>query len=204
MANPTSVLSWASYLPDFGSWLRVPRGEVERLPWHNSSYKRDLLLGYGDRLEALLEVEALLHQALRADGHALYLEPAARTRHLNVSRLRSALLDQFHAGRTFGARRAGAGGWSTARRLLYATGSALIVPLRLWRLLPLLSAPTPAGRPSSPRLLPVLIGLLVVHTLGEATGYLLGPGSSPAVKSALEFHRERHVRAGDLATEPGG
>jgi hypothetical protein len=114
------------------------------------------------------------------------------------------LLDQLHSGRTFGARRAGAGGWSPARRLLYAGGSALIVPLRLWRLLPLLSAPAPAGQPSVPRLLPALVGLLAVHTLGEATGYLLGPGGSPAVKNALEFHRERHVRAGDLATELGG
>jgi hypothetical protein len=66
-------------------------------------------------------------------------------------------------------------------------------------MLPLLRQPL--RRPPAARLLPALLGALMVHTLGEVAGYLLGPGGSPAVKSALEFHRERHVRPGDLAPE---
>jgi hypothetical protein len=201
-ANPASTLSWANHLPDFGAWLDAPAGPMERLPWHNTSYKRDLLLRYGDRLEVLLTIESLLHEALRADGHRLYLEPAARTRHLNVSRLQSALPDQYHAGRTFGGIRAREGHWPTRRRLLYVASAPAIPPVRLWRLLPLLRSPARPTRPPLSRLLPALVGLLVAHTLGETAGYLLGPGRSPAFKSAMEFHRERHLRRGDLGHGP--
>ena len=47
--------------------------EVDYLPGHNSSYKRDVLLGYGDRLESMMESETVLHWDLRAKGHRLYL-----------------------------------------------------------------------------------------------------------------------------------
>jgi hypothetical protein len=40
--------------------------------------------------------------------------------------------------------------------------------------------------------LPFLIVGLIVHTFGEAVGYLAGSGDAVRQKAALEFHRVRH------------
>jgi hypothetical protein len=40
---------------------------------------------------------------------------------------------------------------------------------------------------------------LVTSAIGEATGYLLGPGRAPARVSPYEFRRDRHVTSGDRA-----
>ena len=86
-ANPVGgPIARSNLLLDYGPWLRgVAGGAVDALPGHNSSYKRDLLVGYGEELELLMEGEFLLHQSLRERGEQLCLEPAAVTRHLQVN-----------------------------------------------------------------------------------------------------------------------
>ena len=65
--NPHSLISWADFILGYGPWFNPPgAAEVDLLPGHNTSYKRDLLLSYGERLEALLGAETTLHQDLRA------------------------------------------------------------------------------------------------------------------------------------------
>src|SRR5690242_6966485 len=45
-ANPQSLISWADFILGYGPWFSPPgAGEVDLLPGHNSSYKRDILLG---------------------------------------------------------------------------------------------------------------------------------------------------------------
>jgi hypothetical protein len=54
--NP-GPLSWADIFLSFGSWVApLDGGEMTRLPWHNTSYRRDLLLACGDRLAYVLDV----------------------------------------------------------------------------------------------------------------------------------------------------
>lgn len=61
-ANPATAVSWADLFVGYGPWLEpVERRDVPFLPGHNSSYKRALLLECGDRLDALLTVETVLH-----------------------------------------------------------------------------------------------------------------------------------------------
>ena len=87
-ANPESVGSWVNYILSYGGFAPpVPAGERDLLPWHNSAYKRDALAPFEQRLGELLEWEGALQAELRARGHSLYLEPAARTHHSNVSAL---------------------------------------------------------------------------------------------------------------------
>jgi hypothetical protein len=57
------------------------RGEHAILRWQNVAYKRAALLGFGDRLPLLLQSEATLFRLLRQQGHALYVEPAAKMVH---------------------------------------------------------------------------------------------------------------------------
>jgi hypothetical protein len=176
----------------------VPGGDVMRLPWHNTSYKRDLLLAFGDRLAEVLEVESVLQEELRARGHRLYLDTAIYTEHVNFSRLRPFVEEYYVSGRLFGARRAQAQRWSVARRAVYAVGSPLIPVKRLPEVVRQLRR---VGRGALlPRIVPALVVGLAAHSLGEMVGYVLGAGNAGEQKSAREFDRARFVVPSDLPT----
>ena len=58
-ANPESLASWATFLLDFGHWAAPgTAGEATMLASHQTSYKRDLLLAYGDALIVLIGRDA--------------------------------------------------------------------------------------------------------------------------------------------------
>jgi hypothetical protein len=194
-ANPDSLLSWANLVIEYGEWLGpAPAGQCEHLPGHNSAYKRDLLLALGDQLERFLEAESLLHWHLREQGYKLYLEPRAKTRHLNFSRLSSSLALRYHCGHMFAGMRATA--WPLRQRLAYAVASPLIPLVRLARIVQQLRRP---GRRKDliARLFPLLLLLLAIDAGGELTGYLLGPGRAPTKIADIDFHRERYLNRRD-------
>ena len=184
--NPESLISWADFIIGYGPWFNPPAaGEVDQLPGHNTSYKRDLLVHYGTRLEPLLGAETTLHQELRARGYRLYLEPAAKTFHVNFTRPTRWVPYLCHSGRMFAAERARS--WSLLRRAAYGGGACLIPFVRLKRLLPSL-------RRSRPELvLPVVAPLffaLIIDAIGQSLGYTLGAGRAAEKVARLEFHRE--------------
>jgi hypothetical protein len=195
-ANPNSIVSWADLLIGYGPWLDpAPAGTVDHLPGHNSSYKRAVLLEYGDELEAMLEAETVLHWDLRAKGYDLYLEPAAKTAHTNFGRLSSWMPVQFHCGRLFAADRARQ--WSRWRRLFFVGGSPLIPLVRLYRIVKELLRPG-RRRGLLPRALPALMVGLSLDAVGQMMGCACGAGDSKQRLSEFEFHRERHL-AGSAA-----
>jgi hypothetical protein len=194
-ANPRSITSWANLIIEYAPWLEpVEGGEREHLPGHNGTYKRQLLLDYGERLEAMLDSESILHWDLRAQGHRLYLEPKARTFHQNFSAQAPSLTLRFNGGRLFASARAR--DWPRWRRALFTIASPLIPPLRCLRITRELFRP---GRPL--RLLPFLLPSLVVGLLfdgaGEMAGYAFGPGGAMEKLSGMEFHRERFMARRD-------
>jgi Glycosyl transferase family 2. len=193
--NPRSLLSWANHLLEYGPWVDgAKREEVENLPGHNSAYKRDLLLQYGDDLEELFEVETVVQRDLKSRGYRMLLEPAARTTHFNFSRLRSALKLRFHAGRSFAGHRTH--GWNAGRRSLYLLGSPLIPVVRLIRIVRMLRS-SPAHGSLLPRIMPMLAVVLLVDGLGEIVGYLTGPGNSEVTLGTIEFSRWRFMDDND-------
>jgi hypothetical protein len=106
-ANPTTTVSWADYLMVYGPWIAPGRSEErEHLPGHNSSYKREPLLPFGEDLESLIEAETALQWRLRERGLRLYQEAGARTAHTNFEHWGTWLHVTFHAGRVFAATRA--------------------------------------------------------------------------------------------------
>jgi glycosyltransferase involved in cell wall biosynthesis len=199
-ANPGSALSWSNLAIEYGPWLDpVPSGPADHLPGHNGSYKRDLLLAYGDELGLMLESESVLHWDLRAKGHALYLDSKTRTYHLNYSLIRPTLLLRFLGGRQFGAMRARH--WSTPRRLLYGIASPLIPLIRLGRVLRGLCRAGQLFR-FSPKILALTGMSLVSDAMGEMCGYLFGSNRTAMARlSEMEFHRHRFVRRRDLIRE---
>ena len=196
-ANPGSAVSWADFLIGYGPWAEpVATGEAPFLPGHNSSYKREVLLGYRDRLEEMLEAETVLHLDLRARGHRLLLCASARTRHVNFSLMRPWLRVQVHNGRVFAGARAK--GWPTSRRAFYAGASLLIPLLRLRRCLRVLRR-VERSDPRVRRCLSVLILGLALDGVGQMLGYALGPGRSSGALARYEYRRIDHVRPADRA-----
>lgn len=196
-SNPGSHMSWADFFMGYGPWQDpAPAGEMEFLPGHNSSYKRDILLHYGDRLDVLMETECILHWDLRRNGHRLYLEPAAKTEHVNFTLFSSWSRATFQSGRKFAAVRAGNEGWPLARCLLFSAAAPLIPLVRFRRLMKDLRLP---GRPRH-LLLPVapllLLGL-AIDAAGQMLGCVLGAGSSREELLCIELNRYRHVRKSD-------
>ncbi len=193
-ANPESLLAWASLFLDYGPWVESrERGPMDDVPAHNGSYKRDALLAYGERLTEMLESDPLLNADLRDRGHGLFLESRARTRHLNVSRPGFWILERVVAGRAFAAGRAES--WTMPRRVVYALGSPLIPFVRLARIVGHIRRAGKA-RELIPRVLPALLGALLVSAFGEMAGYAFGVGNARNTLWEIEVHRERYARGG--------
>jgi GT2 family glycosyltransferase len=193
-ANPQTSVSWADFLIGYGPWsVPAEAGEVTFLPGHNSSYKRDDLLDYGDRLESMMCSETVLHWDLRSQGRRLYLESGAEVAHVNFSLWSSWLPVQYHNGRLFAGTRVGQ--MSLFRRVVYIVGSPLIPWVRLCRI-----QRTSRSRGMTLvflRCLPALVIGLVLDGLGQSVGYAFGAGSAADQVARYEFHRSRHITEQD-------
>jgi len=194
--NPQTMRSWTNLFLDYGRWADPhPGGVLRELPTHNSSFKRAELLACGDRLPELLRYSEAINAVLRDRGGHLYLEPRARTFHVNVSRATSWVVERTAAGRAYAASRAAS--WPAWRRAAYALGSPLIPLVRGRRVLRDIRR---TGRSAEllPRILPALAVGLTLSALGELAGYALGAGRAPQAIGEMELRRMPHVRRGDL------
>jgi hypothetical protein len=195
--NPASQISWADFMLNFGNFAEESvSGVTTLLPWHNISYKRDVLLGYGPRLADLLSVEGNLLADLQAQGQKLYMAAQAQIRHVNISILSFFIQEHLHAGRLFGGMRVSQNKWPGWRRLGYAGAVPLLAAVRFWRLRPHLQR---VNRKHSilPRVLPLLFLGLGLHSLGEGWGYLFGTGNSMQHKGEFEYFRYRFLSSSD-------
>lgn len=194
-ANPRTGLSWGNLLLGYGWWTDPERaGEMPDVPGHNGSYRRASLVTYGADLAPRMGRNGDLHDRLRETGGRMYLAAGARVAHANPSRLAPTADLRFHAGRLYGAGRAGSQRWRLVRRLLYAAAAPLIPLVRLRRLH---AEHLAAGRHLEhlfPRILPGLLLALAFDAAGQATGYLRGPGRAPQVLAVFEMDRIQHLR----------
>jgi hypothetical protein len=196
-ANPATSISWAGLFLHYGCCMRpLLSGGCVNLPWHNTSYKRQVLLDYGSDLHAMLLVEGLLFEDLRAKGHTLHLQASAHTHHVNISILSSWIAHAFLGGRVFGAQRALTNRWPRWKRWLYVAGSPLIPVIRLLRTV---RAIRKAGEGAMViRVLPSMLAGLLPHALGEAAGYAMGLGDDTTARySYYEMKRFLHVAERD-------
>ena len=150
-ANPSSAMSWAGFLADYGSWLAgLPGGEISRIPIFNAAYRRSALLELGPRLDVLLSTGDELLHALRAAGGRFVFEPSARIAHLNIAGRRDWIVERYLGGLVTAHSRMER--WPRRRRLLYAAASPLIPAVLLARLLPGLENGASDGSRSGERL----------------------------------------------------
>jgi hypothetical protein len=186
--NPDNMLSWADFYQAYGEWTHpVSSGPVRHLPGHNSSYKRDILLKFGDELEILMEAESVLHRHLQAKGYGLYLEPGTCTSHLNFDTWSSWIPKRYYSGRQFAS--TWAHSWPWPRRLLFTIASPLVPWIRLSRIQRSIRRNQSFG--FLLRLLPVMLSGLLVEGVGHMMGYAAGAGDSFEKVGRYEFHRIR-------------
>ena len=205
-ANPQNSLSWINLLIAYGPWTdKMQKSgsavadkviEVDALPGHNISYKRDVLVEYGDALVNALGRSGELPNALTKRGHRFALATGARLAHANPSLLSSTADLRFSAGRLYGAKRAEAGGWSPVQRALYTLGGPLIPLVRFRRLRQELFGDG-QRREIAGRVQPALLLGLVLDGLGQMAGYAAGPGSTPDKLATFEMDRPQHLTRRD-------
>jgi len=205
-ANPASVGSWVNYILSYGGFAPPQAaGERDLLPWHNSAYKRDVLAPFADRLGPLLEWEGALQAELRSRGHTLYLEPAARTHHSNVSAAWSTVGLNTQRGRILGAQRAQRERWPAWRRIVQAAAFPLFPLLQLRHVLPQMQR-VPVPEAIRTRVTLGVVATLGVLAVGEAWGLVAGEGDAVARMEDYELYRARHLsrhdREASLALAP--
>jgi len=188
--NPNTMISWADFYISYGEWAHPPSPRaVRHLPGHNSSYKRDILIEYGNELEDLLEAESILHRRLKSQGYELMLESGTCTLHVNYATWASWMRKRCYQGRQFIS--TWAKSWSWAHRLLFMLATPLVVCLRLWRV------QRHILRGQTFRFLICLMPALVLGLLAEGVGHILGcaagPGNCIEKMARYEFDRLKHA-----------
>jgi hypothetical protein len=191
-ANPDSYFTRASMINDYGLWMYpAPAGPLRLMPGSNISYKRDLLVGFGERLKHMLTPDFGVCQAIQKRGLTMYLEPRALAAHENIPDLPNLIRAHVAYGRLLGARRAEIQCWNRLRRLAYAAVTPAVSPvITAWRLLASLR-----GRPSlwseALRAAPVFLLGHLAGGCGEALGYALGAGDAERKMSRFELEMPR-------------
>jgi hypothetical protein len=185
-ANPATGLSWANLVLDYGPFMCPQRGEAEALPGQNAGVRTALLEPYRGDLGERMRMPYLFFGTLREGGARLFVEPGARSAHLNVTDRRAWLIERFGAARIFATDRSL--DWPRRRRVLYTLGSPAIPLLRLRRALRDLRR---GGAPASA--LPSLLTGLLASGLGEAVGYAVGCGESEPRIFLVELDREAYA-----------
>ena len=198
-ANPKLPASWANFVIEYGPWAGWSEAKAHaHLPGNNGSYRRDALLQFGDRLEAMLDAESLLHWELGRQGERLRQDPRAKVFHVNITAFRPFWRVHFHYARMFAAARRAH--WPVWKRAIYAGAGAAIPLIRLKRHWPDIMRVTPVAARTTSFWAWFALGLTTAAA-GEVLGYLTGAGSSREHIYWLEFHRPRYLSAKDAMPE---
>ena len=200
-ANPETLTSWAHLYGQFGNVVApVESGETDFLAGHHVSYRKSVLLDYGNLLADMLEDESALFLDLREKGRSMFIAGDAISRHVNISKLGSYMRLDYLGQRSFAAARANVQNWPWWKRALYA-GAAPIIPwVRLRRILRHIRR-TGRQQEMLPQILAPIGLALIAGAWGEMLGYLLGSSDSAQRKAPLELQREEYVVETDRWSE---
>ncbi len=195
-ANPDSLNSWAQLYMTYGRYTEpVESGEINDLPGHNTSYKRSILLDYGDELRFMLIRTNIMHMDLRARGYRLYMENKAKTDHINISKTVSIIFDLFYNGQLYTAALVHYKRWSPWKRLLQALLEPLIILRHFQGTLQSIRR-TGQWNKLIPAL-PIIVTGLSAHFLGKLCGYAFGFGNTQRNVNSFEFDRFKYLTEQD-------
>lgn len=170
-----SLLDWMNFLIANGPYmLPIARGETRSLTGQaNVSFKRAIL---PSEAEEAGHVQMLFNRALRDRGLKLIMDDRLVVWHVQSLGLAGTCAMHFHNGRTI----AGYRRWQlSARGRVLRLASCLVLPGFLIACTVLTVIRKRRQRVRLALGLPLLAMLVSCHAVGEAVGYLTGPGSSP-------------------------
>lgn len=189
---PQRYLSRAVLMAEYGMWLDPAEGgPVHVIPCGNISYKRDLLLSFGNDLEFLLTPDFSAYQRLAQQGGEFYLEPRARVAHFSLGEPSKLMFGSIVFSRLLGARRAQSQKWNWGRRFFYGLATPFVAPvISIGRLVSSLRYRRSlwGGFIAA---LPIICVTKISSALGEATGYLFGSAFAEEDLSNIELNVER-------------
>jgi len=171
--------SRSTLIAEYGFWAHpAVGGRTRLLPGNNISYKRDPLLAFGAELDQALEIDANVQRRLAAQGHEGAVEPRALVRHHELRRVLDAARANHSYSRLLASGRARDESWPLLRRLLYAIAAPLGIPVRRTSQL---ARSLRGRRPlwgQAALAIPATTTIWFWSGVGQAMGYLLGPGDS--------------------------
>lgn len=192
-ADSTSLVGRADFYMGYGKWAEpIASGTFDFLMEHNSSYKRDVLLAYGPRLDEWLESETVMQFDLAKSGHTFWLEGTTYTAHVCFGQWRPWLACMLWHGRVFANHRSET--WSLARRLAYTVTAPLVPFVRLARIRHSVNRANLSLASRTQLFAAIFVGL-AAEAAGQGLGYSFGSGNSAVSSLDHEFHRERHLNS---------
>lgn len=168
--NPGEGISDAVALMNYARWLPPleETGPSTLVVGHNSSYRRDDLLAFGDELDEFLSCEVVLQWRLGDRGRPFLINPDIRVAHMNETTLASICKGYYLWHVSFGAGWSRADRWSAARRAAQVAGAPWWVTRRL------VDVARGARRPEHRRTLLRHLPAMVVAQSAAAAGLAVG------------------------------
>ena len=197
LGNPDSGSSNFAFRATYGAYLppRSGRGPTNWIAGHNSSYKKQILLDYGEELDCMLNADLVLNARLLRDGHAFFFEPAAKMSHYNEHLLRNLMMGIFLWNWCFSKARSRSLNWPLARRICYVT----LLPLIPWvRLFKTLWWRAKTGFPAFLECAweaPLILAVHYCSAVGQLAGFFLKIGLAERRFSDFEMNKPRLTRA---------
>jgi GT2 family glycosyltransferase len=172
-----TMVDWAAFFVEYNEHMTpMPAGEVPSLPGNNVSYKRSAIEACGDLFYRGLW-ETFLHAALADKGFRFRCESGAEVIHAKPFSFAHFAEQRWHLARSYAGMRVR--DFSTAKRLLYAAASPLLLPLLTARVVRrVLARPGNGYLAALIKCFPLLLLFLSIWTVAEFVGYAWGEGNS--------------------------
>lgn len=168
-------IDWAVYFCEYANLMApVPYGPATAIPGMNVVYDMDQLAEIRHIFAEGLW-ENVIHDRIRSAGFEIGLDPRIVVDHRKHFTVAMFLAERYHYSRAFAGNRVAGAGIGT--RLRYAARSVLLPPVLLVRIVRAVVTKHRNVRPLVRSSLLVIL-FSVVWAIGEAVGYLFGPGDS--------------------------
>jgi glycosyltransferase involved in cell wall biosynthesis len=175
MSENGKLTDWAAYFCDYGEFMPpAPCGIAAVVPGNNFSVKRPALR-VGAEFVAPEFWKTLWCRQLQSEGVELFSEPAIRVGWRKTYKLDSFLVRRFDQGRCFAGMRFAEQTFS--KRIFYSVGSIFLPVVFLYRrAVPVFRRKKFVGKFILS--LPIIVLAIVSWSVGEASGFLFGAGTS--------------------------
>jgi glycosyltransferase involved in cell wall biosynthesis len=171
------LVDWAHFFCEYSELMSpIVEGEADGIPGNNVGYKRWVVDRFWTQIETGIW-DSTLHEEIRNAGIPLYRLPSLKVHHKMSASLWWFLAQKFHFARSFSSMRFAETFW--LKRAAYGAGAAFLpfilsqrIFSRVWN--------SKAHRRELVFSFPMLLLLVLSWGVGEAIGYIFGPGSSHA------------------------